>query len=270
MSNGRQERYGQPEGPSGLLSELHDQASYDAEFAVTLADYATVIREAVQGLTAGHDEIREKELEYRSQDFPRLLNAVRRRVEDKLPYLTTALGPARKRADAVIFRLRADIKQVLTDLRRCRADLTEATDDAVYKEKKLAAEQERFQRLLDLPVTVPDWVTRLTALESDMLKAIEVGDDFVAYATLSEINRLYEEELSIPGGEEYRDVLTSQWGRVVVAQKELLDVKRHAAELASAVRQLEELYNRLTADRVAELRRRWEQAAREPGGAGRC
>jgi hypothetical protein len=100
-------------------------------------------------------------------------------------------------------------------------------------------------------------------MQSQLKAAIDNADSFGAFAIYSEIIRQTEElagQLRTP--DEYEKQLVSQWNAVERAQQNARVASKTVAGCQSDVDRLKVRYAALTADRVAELRRRWNM---DPG-----
>jgi hypothetical protein len=247
--------------PETVLQALREQAAGEKAAADALSADVKSLNDAITALTKNRDDITKADLAYQKADYPKAVAAVRGYAEDKRSCAEASLGDRLDAAKELVAAFTAEVKSVAGDLAKAGTELQAAQQDAAAKAQALTDATAQFATRLALPDSLAAPLGVLVKLQTDLKAALDGSDHFGAFAIDGEILRAAD-ELQLPALADYRGLLIADWNAVAAAQQASRDAGKAVADKQGAVDQLTLRLAALSADRVAELRRRWATQAR--------
>lgn len=245
-----------PPDPDTVLQHLREQVAGEKAEADALTADVKSLTAAIEALTKNRDDIVKADLAYTKADYPKAVAAVRDYAEEKRPCVEATLGDKLPRAKKLVQDLTAEIDQVGNDLEAAVTALHSAQREADTANGNLTAATKSFTDLLSLPTSLAGSVGALAKLQGELKDAVDGPDAFGAYVIDGEIIR-QADALSLPALGAFRGLLIAAWNTMAEAQQKARDAGKKVADRQGDVDRLTLRLTGLTADRVAELRRRW-------------
>jgi prefoldin subunit 5 len=249
-----------PSDPETVLQALREHAAEETAEADALTADVKSLTEAIAALTKSRDDIAKADLAYQKADHPKAIAAIEDYGEQKRACVDSSLGDRLEAAERLVREFTAEVDTVAEQLETAGTELREAQQDAAAKTKTLADASARFAARLALPDSLKPPVDALAKLQTDLKAAIDGSDHFGAFAIDRELLRAAG-VLDPPALTEYRGLLVAGWNAVATAQQDARDAGKTVASRQGDVDKLTLRLAALTADRVAELRRRWAAQA---------
>ncbi|GAA4547937.1 hypothetical protein [Amycolatopsis samaneae] len=247
--------------PDTVLQALREQAAGEKAAADALTADVKSLNDAITALTKNRDDIAKAVVAYQKADYPKAIAAVRGYAEDKRSCVEASLGDKLAAAKKLVADFNAEIDGVAAELTKATGDLKTAQRDAAAKAQALTEATAQFAARLALPESLATPVGALAKLQTALKAALDGSDHFGAFAIDGEILR-EADTLKPPALTAFRGLLIADWNAVAAAQQAARDAGKAVADRQGAVDKLTLRLAALTADRVAELRRRWAAQAR--------
>jgi hypothetical protein len=247
--------------PDTVLQALREQAAGEKATADALTADVKALSEAITALAKNRDEIVKADLAYQKADYPKAVAAVQAYAVDKRSCVEASLGDDLTAARKLVHDFDEEVEDVAGQLAAAAEALAEAQSESATADESLAAAVASFAAQLALPTSLATPVGALAKLQTDLKAAIDGSDSFGGYVLDGEIIRTAR-EMHLPKLIEYRGFLIGEWNVVADAQQAAREADKAVAARQGALDTLTLRLAALTADRVAELRRRWAARAR--------